>query len=60
MVVLQRCRAAQVDEKRYPGMRHEILNEPDHAVVESDIISWIEGCLSRSKSRVGGTPEEGE
>lgn len=60
MVVLQRCRAAQVDEKRYPEMRHEILDEPAHAVVESDIISWIEGCPSRSKSRVGGTPEEGE
>lgn len=51
---------AQVDETQYSGMRHEILNEPGHAVVESDIISWIEGCLGRSKSRAGGTSEEGE
>ena len=51
---------AQVDEILYTGMRHEVLNEPGHAAVESDILSWIETCLDRSESRAGGTPEKGE
>lgn len=32
----------QVDEIIYDGMRHEILNEPDHARVERDVLAWLE------------------
>ena len=28
--------------KLYPGMRHEILNETDHAQVYDDIAAWLE------------------
>ena len=31
----------QVDEIIYDGMRHEILNEPDHALVERDVLAWL-------------------
>ena len=33
---------AQVDEIIYDGMRHEILNEPDHERVERDVLAWLE------------------
>jgi alpha-beta hydrolase superfamily lysophospholipase len=29
----------------YPGLRHEILNEPSHDKVDADILSWIEDHL---------------
>ncbi|MDO5334748.1 MAG: alpha/beta fold hydrolase [Coriobacteriia bacterium] len=32
----------------YPGLRHEILNEYEHAQVEADILSWIEEHLPDS------------
>ena len=32
----------KIDQKEYPGDRHEILNEDNKAEVENDIISWIE------------------
>ena len=31
----------QVDEIIYDGMRHEILNEPDHVLVERDVLAWL-------------------
>lgn len=31
----------RVERKLYPGMRHEILNEPGHAEVYADILRWI-------------------
>ena len=31
----------RVDEKIYPGMRHEILNEPIKAEVYADILAWL-------------------
>ncbi len=30
-----------VDEKLYPGMRHEIVNRPDGCVVREDIDAWL-------------------
>jgi alpha-beta hydrolase superfamily lysophospholipase len=29
----------------YPGMRHEILNEPGKLKVMNDVVDWIERCL---------------
>ena len=29
--------------KLYPGMRHEILNEPERGRVVADILAWLEG-----------------
>lgn len=31
----------RTERKLYPGMRHEILNEPGHAEVYGDILRWI-------------------
>jgi len=35
----------RVDEKIYPGMRHEIHNEIGHEQVYDDVASWIEGAV---------------
>lgn len=32
----------RVSEKLYPGMRHEILNEPIHGNVYRDVLTWLE------------------
>ena len=32
----------KIDQKEYPGDRHEILNEENKEEVENDIIAWIE------------------
>lgn len=32
---------ADVDVKLYPGMRHEILNEPAHEEVYADVLEWL-------------------
>ncbi|MEG0071126.1 MAG: alpha/beta fold hydrolase [Raoultibacter sp.] len=42
---LQSAGVAHLDCKLYDGMRHEILNEPDHAQVFDDIASWLEKQL---------------
>ena len=31
----------KIDQKEYPGDRHEILNEDNKEEVENDIISWV-------------------
>ena len=31
-----------VEGKMYPGMRHEVLNEPDHEIVFKDMLAFIE------------------
>jgi alpha-beta hydrolase superfamily lysophospholipase len=31
----------QRELRTYPGLRHEILNEPERAAVLADLISWI-------------------
>lgn len=37
------CKAGLRDVfmKIYPGMRHEILNEPDHMTVFNDVLNWL-------------------
>ena len=37
----------RVDEVLYPGMRHEILNEPGRAQVYADIAQWMEEARMR-------------
>ncbi len=37
-----RAGVKQVDVTIYEGMRHEILNEPDHRRVYADVATWIE------------------
>lgn len=41
---MRRAGIAHVDVVLYEGMRHEILNEPDHERVYSEIARWIEEC----------------
>lgn len=33
----------------YPGMRHEILNEPGKKDVYEDVLAWIEDCLKGTR-----------
>lgn len=33
----------------YPGMRHEILNEPGKQGVYEDVLAWIRGCLEEGR-----------
>ena len=54
---LRRAGVERVDEILYPGMRHEILNEPGRAQVMSDILSWLEACLERPR-RIEPAPSE--
>ena len=37
-----------VDRKVYPGLRHEILNEPEGPEVVADIVTWIARHLPRT------------
>ena len=39
------CGMTNVQEKLYPGDRHEILNELDRAQVYADILAWLEEQL---------------
>ncbi len=39
--------SAQVTVILYPGMRHEILNEPGHQTVYHDVSEWLDGVLPR-------------
>jgi len=34
--------SADVALKVYPGLYHEVFNEPEQAVVLDDVVSWIE------------------
>ena len=34
-----------VSMKLYPGLRHEILNEAGHDVVDHDLLQWLEDHL---------------
>lgn len=53
--VAQSFRAAGIEQVSctvYPGMRHEVLNEPGCEEVFSDVRYWIEDvCLSRKEAR---------
>lgn len=48
-----------VREILYPGMRHEILNEPGRAQVLSDILAWLEGLLARPRRTEPASSEKG-
>lgn len=50
MQALRRAGVERVDEILYPGMRHEILNEPGRDQVRADILAWIEDVLAPSRS----------
>lgn len=39
--------ASDVTMTLYPGMRHEILNEPDRERVFEDVLAWMEGAIGR-------------
>lgn len=39
---------AQVDVHLYPGMRHEILNEPRHTDVYDDVDRWLDEVLGEN------------
>ncbi len=46
---------ADVREILYPGMRHEILNEPDRHRVFDDVLTWMVGIMTDAE----GEGEEG-
>jgi alpha-beta hydrolase superfamily lysophospholipase len=31
----------------YPGLRHELFNEPSHAAILGDLVAWLEPRLER-------------
>ncbi len=43
--MMEKAGAQDVEIILYDGMRHEILNEADAAVVFEDILTWIEAVL---------------
>ena len=46
-----------VTDKRYPGARHELVNETNRTEVWSDLIQWIEAQLpARSKAKSEARP----
>ena len=34
-----------VDRRVYPGLRHEILNEPEGPEIVQDVIDWLDDRL---------------
>jgi acylglycerol lipase len=43
--------AAGVERRTYPGLRHELHNEPEGPAVLDDVVEWI-----RSRATLGGQP----
>lgn len=41
---------SDVEVKLYEGMRHEILNEPGHAQVYDDVLSWMDARIAKGAS----------
>ena len=41
----------RVDEKIYPGMRHEIHNEIGHEQVYDDVVRWVEGAIKDAQQK---------
>ena len=37
--------STDVDLKVYPGLYHEVFNEPEREVVLDDVVSWINARL---------------
>ena len=48
VALYKKAGVSQVDLKLYDGMRHEILNEPDHLRVYEDVVRWISDCLKNT------------
>jgi alpha-beta hydrolase superfamily lysophospholipase len=44
--------------KIYPGLYHEIFNEPEHAAVFADLLSWCEARLPSVVAPVVSTPAD--
>lgn len=40
--LLRQAGVSDVEAKLYQGMRHEILNEPEHARVYDDVLAWLQ------------------
>lgn len=49
-----------VSKTIYPGMRHEVLNEPEHAKVYADILTWLEGHLPQGTPADNAAVQEGQ
>lgn len=52
--------APLVDRRTYPGLRHELLNEPEGPAIEDEIIAWIRagGTLVRQPNTASGERTE--
>lgn len=48
VAALRAAGVERIDEILYPGMRHEVLNEPGRAQVMNDVAAWIEARLAAS------------
>jgi alpha-beta hydrolase superfamily lysophospholipase len=48
LVDAYRAAGLQVTVKVYPGGRHEMLNEINRAEVVSDLLTWLDGAVSRT------------
>ncbi|MDQ6806026.1 MAG: lysophospholipase [Actinomycetota bacterium] len=49
----QRIGAADLTVKSYPGLFHEILNEPEREQVMDDLCSWLEAHVTSSAAAAG-------
>ncbi|MFT4822553.1 MAG: alpha-beta hydrolase superfamily lysophospholipase [Halioglobus sp.] len=47
--------STQKEMKIYPGLYHEIFNEPEHPQVMRDILDWLESALELPRRAVGGS-----
>ena len=50
---------ARVDEVLYPGMRHEILNEPERGRVMADVLAWFEARIAQPRRTEPAPSEKG-
>ena len=50
---------ARVDEVLYPGMRHEILNEPERGRVMADVLAWLEARIAQPRRTEPAPSEKG-
>ena len=58
--ILARYRAAgntDITNKRYPGARHEMLNETNREEVTADLLAWIDARV-KTRVRETSTPSE--